>query len=174
MNRFLDKTGAKKKPRSHSTILPAEFVPSVENCSTDEETTKTLQEEYGIDFASCVGALLYLSYTRPHITYVVVKFAKYTRRPGVAHMEALLHLLRYLRDNMYLGLTFYSDITMSPITRLFSSNKISLNNPLRTFTDSSWNDDTDTGMSSGCFMIFYMGTVVEQSSNMPDPVALSS
>ncbi len=89
-------------------------------------------------------------------------------------MEALLHLLRYLRDNMYLGLKFYSNITMSPITRLLSINGISLNNPLCTFTDSSWNNDTDTGRSSGCFTTFYMGGVVEHSSNMPDPVALSS
>ncbi len=89
-------------------------------------------------------------------------------------MEALLHLLRYLRDNMYLGLKFYSDITISPITRLLSSNGISLDNLLYTFTDSSWKDDIDTGRSSECFMIFYMGGVVEHSSNMPDPVALSA
>ena len=63
---------------------------------------------------------------------------------------------------------------MSPITRLLSSNGNSLDNPLCTFTDSSWNDDTDTGRSSGCFMFFYMGGVVECNSNMPDPVALSS
>ncbi len=75
---------------------------------------------------------------------------------------------------MYLGLKYYSYITMSPITRLLSSNGISLDNPLCTFTDSSWNDDVDTGRSSGCFMIIYMGGVVEHSSNMPDPVALSS
>jgi hypothetical protein len=121
-----------------------------------------------------VGALLYLSYTRPDIIYAVVKFAKYTRRPGVALMEALLHLLWYLRDIMYLGLKFYSDITMSPITILFLSNGIFLDNPLCTFTDSSRNDDIDTGRSSGCFMIFYKEGVVEHSSNMPDPVALSS
>jgi hypothetical protein len=121
-----------------------------------------------------VGALRYLSYTRPEITYAVVKFAKYTRCLGVAHMEALLHLLGYLRDNMHLGLKFYSDITMSPITRLLSSNGISLDNLLCTLTDSSWNDDIDTGRSSGYFMIFYMGGVVEHSGNIPDPVALSS
>jgi hypothetical protein len=96
-----------------------------------------LQEEYGIDFASCVEALLYLSYTRQGITYAVVKFAKYTKRPGVVHMEALLHLLRYLRDNKYLGLKIYSDITISPITKFLSSNGIFLDNPLCTFTDSS-------------------------------------
>ena len=174
INRFLEKAGAKKKPRFHNTILPAEFVPSAEDCSKDEVAAKSLQVEYGIDFASCVGALLYLSYTRPDITYAVVKLAKFTRRPGVNHMEALLHLLRYLRDNMYLGLRFYSDINMSPVTRLLSSNGISLDNPLITFSDSSWNDDIDTGRSTGCFMIIYMGGVVEHSSNMPDPVALSS
>jgi hypothetical protein len=63
VNRFLEKAGAKKKPRFHSTILPAEFIPSVEAYSKNEDTAKTLKEEYGIDFASCVGALLYLSYT---------------------------------------------------------------------------------------------------------------
>ncbi len=174
MNRFLEKAGAKKKPRFHSTIFPAKSIPSAEDCSKDEETAKTLQEEYRIDFASCVGVLVYLSYTRPDITYAVVKFAKYTRHPGVVHMEALLHLLRYLRDNIYLGLKFYSDITMSLITISLSSNGISLDNPLYTFTDSSWNGDIDTGRSLGCFVIFYMGGVVEHSSNMPDPVALSS
>jgi hypothetical protein len=63
---------------------------------------------------------------------------------------------------------------MSPITRLLSSNGISLDYPFITFSDSSWNDDIDTGRSTGCFMIICMGGVVEHSSNMPDPVALSS
>jgi hypothetical protein len=98
INRFLEKADAKKKPRFHNTIIPAEFFPSAEDCSKDEEAAKNLQVEYGIDFASCVGALLYLSYTRPDTTNAVVKLAKLTRHPGVNHMEALLHLLRYLRE----------------------------------------------------------------------------
>jgi hypothetical protein len=146
----------------------------VEDCSKDEETAKTLQEEYGIDYASCAGTLLYLSHTRPDITYAVVKSAKYTRHPGVAKMEALLHLLRCLRDNLYLGMKYNSDITMSPITRLLSNNGTSLDNPLCTFTDSSWNNDADKGRSSGCVIIIYMGGMVEHSSNMSDPLALSS
>jgi hypothetical protein len=106
------------------------------------------------------------------------KLGKMTNGPGVVHMEALLALLallRHLRDNMYLGLKCYSDITMSPIARLLSSNGISLDNPLCIhLTDSSWNDDTYTGRSLGCFMVIYLGDVVEHSSNMPDPVILSS
>jgi hypothetical protein len=49
------------------------LVPSAEECSKDEETAKNLQLEYGIDFASFAGALLYLSYTRTYITSAVVK-----------------------------------------------------------------------------------------------------
>jgi len=42
VNRFLEKAGAKKKPRFHYPILSAKFVPSVEDCSMNEETAKTL------------------------------------------------------------------------------------------------------------------------------------
>jgi hypothetical protein len=89
-------------------------------------------------------------------------------------MEASFHLLRYLRDNIYLGLKFYSYINMSPITRLLSSNGISLDNPLIRFSDSSWNDDIDTGRSTGCFMIICMGDAVKHRCNISDPEASSS
>jgi hypothetical protein len=36
-------------------------------------------------------------------------------------------------------------------------------------SDSSWNDDVVTGRSTGCFFIFYMGGIIDHSSNMPDP-----
>jgi hypothetical protein len=41
------------------------------------------------------------------------------------------------------------------------------------FSDFSWNDDADTGRSTGCFIITYMGRIVDHSSNMPDPVVIS-
>jgi hypothetical protein len=46
--------------------------------------------------------------------------------------------------------------------------------PLFTFSDSSWNDDVDHGRSTGCYIITYMGGIVDHSSNLPDPVTLSS
>jgi hypothetical protein len=81
------------------SYLQNSFLASVEDCSKDEEIAKTEQEEYQVDYGSCVGALLYLLYTRQEINCAVVKFAKYTRCPGVVQMEALLYLLRYLRGN---------------------------------------------------------------------------
>jgi hypothetical protein len=43
-----------------------------------------------------------------------------------------------------------------------------------TFCDSSWDDDHDTSRSTGGFLIFHKGGIVDHSSNMPGPVVTSS
>jgi hypothetical protein len=90
------------------------------------------------------------------------------------HFEALFHLLRYLRDNSLYGVRFYSNIVESPIYRMLLKQKIDEKHLLFGFTDSSWNDDQDSGRSTGCFIITYMGGIVDHGSNIPDPVALFS
>ena len=37
-----------------------------------------------------------------------------------------------------------------------------------------WNDDVDAGINTGAFLVFYMEGLVEHTTNLPDPVALSS
>jgi hypothetical protein len=86
----------------------------------------------------------------------------------------MLHVLRYLRDNSLIGIKFYSDMKNSPITHMLVAENIQQSYPFFTFSDSSWNDDVDTGRSTGCFIVVYMGGIVDHSSNLPDPVALSS
>jgi hypothetical protein len=111
--------------------------------------------------------------THCNIVYAVNKLAKFTRKPGIKHSEALLHLLRYLRDNPLLGIKFYSDCSRSPLIVMVQSQEIKQNKPFFGFSDSSWNDNVDTGCSMGCFIITYMGGIMDHSSNMLDPVALS-
>jgi hypothetical protein len=57
---------------------------------------------------------------------------------------------------------------------MLCSQEIQQTEALFGFFDSLWNDDVDTGRSTGCFIITYMGGIVDHSSNMPDLVALSS
>ena len=45
---------------------------------------------------------------------------------------------------------------------------------LFTFSDSSWDDDFDTSRSTGGYLVFYQGGVVDHSSNMPVTDAMSS
>jgi hypothetical protein len=89
-------------------------------------------------------------------------------------LKALTHLLRYLRDNIMYGLRYYSNIGDSPIYQTLLSPNLQEQHLFFGFSDSSWNDVQDTGRSTGCFIITYMGGIVNHSSNMPDPVALSS
>jgi hypothetical protein len=112
--------------------------------------------------------------TQCNIIYEVNKLAKYTRRPGRNHFEALLHMLRYLHVNPLVGIRFYSDCSRAPLIETLWSQEIREDQVFFGFSDSSWNNDVDTGRSTGCFMITYVGGVVDHSSNMPDPVALSS
>jgi hypothetical protein len=174
VKKYLDQAGAPKNIRQHDTPLSIDFIPTSDDCSaTDEDATK-LGIMYNIDFASCIGSLIYLGMTRMDITYAINKLAKYTRKPGQKHFEALLHLLRYLRDNNNLGLRYYSSVQDAPITQMLIGQNINDNHLLYGFSDSSWNDDQDSGRSTGCFIITYMGGIVDHSSNLPDPVALSS
>jgi transposase InsO family protein len=174
VKKYLDAAGAPKVDRVHNTPLPLDFVPTSDDCSASEEAVKLLEQEYNIDFASCVGSLIYLGMTRCDIVYATNKLAKFTRLPGRVHFDVLLHLLRYLRDNALLGIRFYSDLFRAPLMKMLESQKIQQHHAFFGFSDSSWNDDADTGRSTGCFILTYMGGIVDHSSNTPDPVALSS
>jgi len=174
VKKYLNSAGAPKVERAHSTPLPLDFVTTSDDCSTDEEAAKLLEKEYNVDFASCIGSLIYLGMTRCDIVYVVNKLAKFKRIPGRVHFNVLLHLLRYLRDNLLLGIRFYSDLFRAPLIKTLEMKEIKQQHAFFGFSDSSWNDDVDTGRSTGCFILMYMGGIVDHSSNTPYPVALSS
>jgi len=173
VKKYLDVAGAPKVDRIHNTPLPLDFVPTSDDCSPNEEAAKLLEQEYNVDFASCVGSLIYLGMTCCDIVYAVNKLAKFTRLPGRVHFDVLLHLLCYLRDNALLGIRFNSDLFRAPLIQMLEKQQIQQQHAFFGFSDSSWNDDADTGRSTGCFILTYMGGIVDHSSNMPNPVALS-
>ena len=94
--------------------------------------------------------------------------------PGEKHMLALIHLLKYLRQHTQYGLRYYAILEESPIYKMLKVNNITPSRNLFTFSDSSWDDDFDTSRSTGGYLIFHQGGVVDHSSNMPGPVAMSS
>ncbi len=116
IKKYLDTAGSKKITHHHSTPLAFDFVPTIEDCIIDEDASKILERKYNIDYASCIGSLIYLAMTRCGITFAVNKLAKFSKRPGKVHFEAMLHVLWYLRDNCLVGIKFYSNTMESPIT----------------------------------------------------------
>ena len=94
--------------------------------------------------------------------------------PGKNHFRAMLHTFHHIRCFHLVGLTFYSDVMDAPVSRLLFENDIPPNHPLIAYSDSSWQDCPDTGRSTGGYVLFMQGGVVDAASCLPDPVALSS
>jgi hypothetical protein len=62
----------------------------------------------------------------------------------------------------------------APVSRLLFEYNVDPMVPLIAYSDSSWQDCPDTGRSTGGYLIFMQGGVVDATSCVPDPVALSS
>ncbi|MGH3053820.1 MAG: reverse transcriptase domain-containing protein [Gaiellaceae bacterium] len=172
-HRYTNTLNTHLKP-TYDQPLPSDWVPSKTDCSATTDASIALEQHYNLDYRSCTGALLYLNCTRPDIVFAVMKLVKFNLNPGRPHFEALIHLLGYIRDHSLYGLQFYSNTHDSPVYSLLSQHNITTKRDLFAFSDSSWQDCPDTGRSTGSFLIFYKGGVVDHSSFLPDPVAMSS
>jgi hypothetical protein len=51
--------------------LPSTFTPTSEDCSESVKKGVVSADEYKLDYASCIGSLMYLSETRLEISFIV-------------------------------------------------------------------------------------------------------
>lgn len=85
-----------------------------------------------------VGRLLYLTLSRPDITYAIHKLSQYISQPHLPHLHAIHHLLRYLKQN--------------PGQGIFLSSSTALQ--LKAFSDADWAACPDSRKSITGFCIF--------------------
>ncbi|XP_049378242.1 uncharacterized mitochondrial protein AtMg00240-like [Solanum stenotomum] len=91
----------------------------------DDKIPPTHPDEVLKDPASyqrLIGRLLYLTTTRPNISFVVQCLSQFMHSPKASHMEAALRLVRYLKSAPGLG------ILMSSVG----------GNELQVFCDANW------------------------------------
>ena len=85
------------------------------------------------------------------------------RTPG----QVLGCLLHYKRENVNIGIKYYVDWKSSPIYDTLKQNDISMGHWLLGLYHSSWEDFPDTGWSTGAYILFRQGRVVDYSSFVP-------
>jgi transposase InsO family protein len=178
-NRFIPSlpidTATPEDCETYKRPLPDGFIATKEDQAKDMFEVKRLADEFGFKYSSVVGMLIFSMNTFIYLHFGIRKLAKFNTRPGRKHYEAAAHFLRHLRCNTRCGgLRYYANLADSPFTKLLASFDGPVDYPVVLCTDASWQDCPDTSRSTGCYMIFVQGGIVDAASFVPNPIALSS
>ena len=159
---------------TYASPLPSNAIFTKKDASNDKASIKALEKHYGYKFPVAVGSVMWLINTYPRINYAVRKLAKFMSNPGKIHFEYMNHLLHHLRCHRLTGIKYYHRIEDAPIYRTLQATGYNKYLELFTFIDSSWQDCPDTSKSTGAYIVYYRGGVIDCASVVPEPVAMSS
>jgi histone deacetylase 1/2 len=108
-------------------------------------------------YRSIVGALQYLTLTRPDISFSVNKFCQFLHAPTTSHWTAVKRILRYIKGTLKTGLT----------SRRSSSVLLS------TFSYADWTGCPNDRKSSGGFSVFFGPNLISWSARKQATVSRS-
>jgi histone deacetylase 1/2 len=110
------------------------------------------------EYRSIVGALQYVTLTRPDISFAVNKVCQFLHRPTTVHWSAVKRILRYLRHTLGMGLR----IRKSPSTLVSA------------FSDADWAGCSDDRRSTGGFAVFLGSNLISWNARKQATVSRSS
>jgi histone deacetylase 1/2 len=129
---------------------------TTEKLSSYEGTPLSIKDS--TKFRSIVGALQYLTLTRPDIAFAVNKACQFLHKPTSIHWTTVKRILRYVKHIISLGLK---------ITR-------SRSNLVSGFSDADWAGCVDDRRSTGGFSIFFGSNLISWSARKQTTVSRSS
>ncbi|XP_023756892.2 uncharacterized mitochondrial protein AtMg00810-like [Lactuca sativa] len=109
-------------------------------------------------YRSLAGALQYLTFTHPDISYAVQQICLFMHAPKISHFSALKRIIRYIKGTPDHGLTLLS----SPSTQLVS------------YIDADWGSCPDTRRSTSGYCIFLGDNLISWSAKCQATLSRSS
>ncbi|XP_021733475.1 uncharacterized protein LOC110700265 [Chenopodium quinoa] len=109
-------------------------------------------------YRSLAGALQYLTFTRPDISYAMQQVCLHMHAPTNEHMSALKRIIRYIQGTLSFGLHLYE----SDVDRLIS------------YTDVDWGGCPDTRRSTSGYCVFLGDNLISWSSKRQPTLSKSS
>ncbi|EPS72879.1 hypothetical protein M569_01878, partial [Genlisea aurea] len=124
----------------------------------------TDEERSDFNYQKLVGTLLWITKTRPDISFAVTQCCRFTDCPGDTHVKAALRIVGYLRKYHNLGLKFHSIPNWS------------IGDPLNitVYCDASWANDAVTRKSYYGYLVFIETSLVSSRCRLTLEVAHSS
>lgn len=107
---------------------------------------------------SLVGALQYLTITRPDLSYAVNRASQFLHAPTTAHFQSVKRILRYLKGTIAFGLTF----------------KRPISNSILGYSDADWSRCIETLRSTYGYSIFLGRNLVSWSAKKQPTISRSS
>jgi hypothetical protein len=110
------------------------------------------------EYRSLAGALQYLTFTRPDISYAVQQVCLFMHDPKTQHMSALKRIIRYVRGTIDFGLHLYP----SSIDKLIS------------YTNADWAGCPDTRRSTSGYCVYLGDNLISWSVRRQPTLSRSS
>ncbi|XP_018505047.2 uncharacterized mitochondrial protein AtMg00810-like [Pyrus x bretschneideri] len=109
-------------------------------------------------YRSLVGALQYLTFTRPDIAFAVNTVCQYMNAPTDIHLAMVKRILRFLQGTLQCGLTYISG---GPLT-------------VTAYSDSDWTADLNTRISITGYVVYLGQNPVSWQSKKQSSISRSS
>lgn len=132
-------------------------------CSTHASSSQKLSAHDGdilvnpTEYRSLVGALQYLTWTRPELCFSVNQVCQFMHQPTTTHMIATKRILRFVKGTLDHGLFFTKGLQV-----------------LQGFSDADWAGLPDDRKSTSGFCLFFGNNPISWSSKKQATVARSS
>ena len=132
---------------------PLPMDPNLKPNATDGEAVTDVSQ-----YRRMIGRLLYLTISRPDICFAVNKLSQFLSCPRTPHLDALHHLLRYLKAAPGQGILFSATSALS----------------LKAYADADWGSCLDTRRSTTGYCVFLGDSMISWKSKKQQTVSRSS